>query len=131
MSDGHNTLCTMVFPDANKCRWIYKDANEKYFGGKLPHNLVIIVTNNHDKHNLGIYTHYADKHVGYISINFRMRSSFDAIYSTMLHEMIHAYIHLMDIKDNGDHGSFFQKMALEISHFSGIEVDPTGNHGMI
>lgn len=49
----------------------------------------------------------------------------DFLRNVMVHEMIHYYIHLHQIEDDGAHGHVFMKMAKEMNEKYGLNIEQT------
>ena len=91
-----------------KLKEIFNEWNEKAFEGKLPiPNFKLTTT----KRTLGSYT--LSKRL--ISISVFYDHTENEFVNTIVHEMLHYYIHYFRIKDTSVHGRVWKRMANDLN----------------
>lgn len=106
----------------------YDEFNERYFDDELPDDMSVCP--NPELGAFGEYTELYfqeyDETYPVIFINEQFNYAEDDINILLLHEMVHAYIALKDIKIEDSHGKAFQELAHKIEEKSGYEDIITG-----
>lgn len=91
----------------------HREYNQQYFGGMLPSVFFLIKKT---KKTLGFYR---GRNFGMCEImisTYYDRSEHD-VCRTLLHEMIHQYIHVKDLKDTSPHGKYFKHYAHMLNQY--------------
>lgn len=94
--------------------------NKMYFGGNLPTPSFEI---SHGKSALGDCNYFRKR----IRISDYYNRPQRDIDNTIIHEMIHWYIFVNSIKDNGHHGYHFNRIAAEINEKGGWNIARTSS----
>ena len=91
-----------------KLRELFNTWNERAFENKLPMpNLKVVTT----KSTFGTYTHSSRT----ISVSTFYDRTEEEFVNTVVHEMLHYYIHFFKIKDTSSHGRIWKKMANDLN----------------
>ena len=91
-----------------KLKDLFNEWNERAFEGKLPTPKLKITTT---KSCFGMYTHSSRT----ISISVFYDRTEEEFINTIVHEMLHYYIHFFNIKDTSSHGKVWKKMANDLN----------------
>lgn len=102
-------------PDLQYIKYKFDYYNKLCFDGKLP---VPPLRLNTRRGALGLTRHY-DKS---IEISVRLDLPEEEYIDTLVHEMIHYYILVNNIEDDGAHGTVFRSIMQEISNKYGIKI---------
>lgn len=101
----------LTVKDLNEWFDIY---NQKLFNNKLPR---IEIKISHGKTRLGCYKYIGGSYrAGTIFISNAYDFDDNKFKEILIHEMIHAYIHVMSIHDNGPHGKHFKAMMNKVNN---------------
>ena len=98
----------------------FDEFNQLMFGGTLP-RIPILLSNAKTFLGQCVYRTRRDRAGNVICYDFRLRISVrldmpeNEVEDTIIHEMIHYYIHYNQLKDNSAHGSLFRKMMDDIN----------------
>lgn len=120
-----------MIADYDNMPMAFYDCNDKYFDGKLPTPKFGLI---HKTSMLGWFGYRKNKKkncskepLEYKIIKMSDCYDFDEkdFIEIMVHEMIHYYIAWNQIKDTGDHGTMFMKMANELREKHGLNITKT------
>lgn len=101
----------LTVKDLNEWFDIY---NQKLFDNKLPR---IEIKISHGKKRLGCYKYIGGSYkAGTISISNAYNFDDAKFKEILIHEMIHAYIHVMDIPDGSSHGKNFKAIMNKVNN---------------
>lgn len=102
--------------------------NNEYFGGELETPTFEIT---HAKSYLGQYEHTHDYRGRLKTSIIRISDKFDRteidVQNTIIHEMIHLYIHQNNIRDTRPHGRVFNRIADRINRQGGWHIARTNS----
>ena len=93
----------------------FKRFNEQFFNNELPIPIFALVKRGNafgDCRTCKTRVYYR------IRLNFMYDRELQAIETTLIHEMIHLYIHYHNLYDNSSHGCTFQRIAARIKNES-------------
>ena len=108
-----------------KLKEIFNEWNEKAFEGKLPiPNFKLTTT----KRMLGSYT-LSNR---LISVSVFYDRTENEFVNTIVHEMLHYYIHYFNIKDTSAHGRVWKRMANDLNkRFPELSIARCGTHSHV
>lgn len=86
----------------------YDSYNKKYFGNKLPKDMVVHFAPCGDERNIGFTRFYRNRPL-FIVIDKRIRKMKAIVLATLLHEMVHCEL------PKSNHGAPFQKRMLKLA----------------